>query len=96
MATEKTVSTVKPKRPQQAPAARTGGEGSPNKAAKYLGEVREQLRKTNWPSRSELIAQTQVVLGVLVVVGVFIFAWDLILSKIVSGLLSLMGVPHHR
>lgn len=94
MATEKTVTTVKPKRPQ-APAARPGGEGTPNKAAKYLGEVREQLRKTNWPSRAELIAQTQVVLGVLVVVGLFIFAWDFVLSRIVAGLLSLMGV-HHR
>jgi len=93
MATEKTVTTVKPKRPQQAPAARTGGEGSPNKAAKYLGEVREQLRKTTWPTRSELIAQTQVVLGVLVVVGVFIYIWDTILAAILRGLLSLIGVP---
>lgn len=95
MATEKTVSTVKPKRPQ-APAARTGSEGPPNKIAKYLGEVREQLRKTNWPTRSELIAQTQVVLGVLVVVGLFIWVWDTILSAIFRGILSLIGVPHVR
>lgn len=93
MATEKTVTTVKPKRPQQAPAASTGGAGSPNKAAKYLAEVREQLRKTTWPTRSELIAQTQVVLGVLVVVGVFIAAWDKILALIFQGLLNLIGVP---
>ena len=91
MATEKTVSTVKPKRPQ-APA-QSGGQPQ-NKVAKYLSEVREQLRKTNWPTRSELIAQTQVVLGVLVVVGVFIAIWDTILAAIFRGLLNLMGVPH--
>lgn len=94
MATEKTVSTVKPKRPQ-APAANPT-PGTPNKAAKYLGEVREQLRKTTWPTRQELIAQTQVVLGVLVVVGVFIFAWDVVLAKVFEGMLAIMGVHHHR
>lgn len=92
MATEKTVPTVKPKRPQ-APA-QSGGERAPHKAIKYLSEVREQLRKTNWPTRSELIAQTQVVLGVLVVVGVFIAIWDTILAAVFRGLLNLMGVPH--
>ena len=91
MATEKTVSTVKPKPAPSAPA-----QGSPNKAAKYLGEVREQLRKTNWPTRAELISQTQVVLGVLVVVGVFIAAWDFVLAAIFRGLLNLMGVPPTR
>lgn len=91
MATEKTVSTVKPKRPQ-APA-QSGGQPQPNKVAKYLSEVREQLRKTNWPTRSELIAQTQVVLGVLVVVGVFIAVWDTILAAVFRGLLNLIGAP---
>lgn len=89
MATEKTVA---PKRPAAAPASAPAGQ--PNKAAKYLGEVREQLRKTTWPSRGELIAQTQVVLGVLVVVGVFIAAWDTLLAMAFRGILNAMGVPH--
>ena len=93
MATEQTVSTVKPKRPQ-APAATPSG-GTPNKAVKYLNEVREQLRKTTWPTRQELIAQTQVVLGVLVVVGIFIYAWDMVLGAIFRGILNLLGVRHH-
>jgi preprotein translocase subunit SecE len=92
MATEKTVSTVKPKRPQV--ASRPGGDGFMQKASKYLGEVREQLRKCTWPTRQELRSQTQVVLGVLVVVGVFIFIWDQVLGQIFKGILSLIGVPH--
>ena len=93
MATEKTVSTVKPKRPQAA-ARPGGGDGRIQKISKYLGEVREQLRKANWPTRAELRSQTQVVLGVLVVVGVFIAVWDRILGLLFRGLLSLIGVQH--
>jgi preprotein translocase subunit SecE len=91
MATEKSVSTVKPKAP---PPVRAASDGPFGKISKYLGEVREQLRKTNWPTREELIAQTQVVLGVLAAIGIFIFVWDLILTQILKGLLALMGVRH--
>lgn len=58
----------------------------------YLGEVRTELRKATWPGKQELIAQTQVVLGLLVVIGVFIFTWDSILGQIMRLVEKALGI----
>jgi preprotein translocase subunit SecE len=101
MATDKSAATVKPSkdakpsqrvRPQS--AGQSGGDGFGHKTTKYLGEVRTELRKTTWPDKAELIAQTQVVIGLLIVVGVFIAGWDFILGQIFQGILRLLGVAH--
>lgn len=88
MSTEK----IKPAAQPARATPRSGGSGPIPKMTKYLGEVRTELRKTTWPTRQELIAQTQVVLGLLIVVGVFIAAWDTILGALVSGLFRLLGI----
>src|SRR5262245_50134934 len=80
---EKSEGTIKPKKEKArgtgaAPAARTPGPF--DKAIRYMGQVQTELRKTTWPSKQELIASTQVVLGLLVVVGLYIWGVDLILS----------------
>jgi len=82
MATNKSVGAPAP----------AGGAPSESKAGKYLSEVRTELKKTTWPTRQELIAQTQVVMGLLVVVGVYIAAWDFILGQVYAGLLRLLGI----
>lgn len=87
MATEKSVATVKPK-----PAAPTEGPGPLDRAKKYLGEVQTELKKTTWPSKPELISQTQVVFALLLVVGVFIAGWDFLLGQIFRLVLQAMGV----
>lgn len=101
MATEKSVATVKPIKP--APPARNAApasSGSSNRnsllprASKYLHEVRAELRKTTWPSKAELIAQTKVVLGMLVAIGVFIAVWDFLLGQIFNAILWVIGVRH--
>lgn len=99
MATDRSAATVKPAKDRVKPAAapaRSGsaGNGMIPRAQKYLSEVMTELRKTTWPTRQELISQTQVVLGLLVVIGVFISAWDAILGLIFKGLLTMLGVRH--
>lgn len=89
MATEKSVATVKPK-----PAAPTGGPSPLDRSKKYLGEVQTELKKTTWPTKPELISQTQVVFVLLVVVGVFIASWDFLLGQIFRLVLQVMGVKH--
>lgn len=89
MATEKSAGTLKPK---TQPVAQTGAPGPLDKAKKYLGEVQTELKKTTWPTKAELISQTQVVLGLLVVVGVFIYVWDKALGMLLLGLFRLIGV----
>jgi len=101
MATERSAVTVKPAKdrvkPSAAPPARVGGGPSASagpwqKARKYLMEVNTELKKTTWPTRQELISQTQVVLGLLVVLGVFIAAWNFILGEIVQGILWVLHI----
>ena len=76
--------------------ARSASPGPLQKASKYLSEVRAELKKTSWPSKPELIAQTQVVIGLLIVVGVFIAAWDTVLGEVFKLILRLLGVPNVR
>lgn len=65
--------------------AASAGAPRPNffvRAARYLGEVRMELRKTTFPDKPELIASTQVVLGLVVMVGIFIYLLDLVLYRV--------------
>ena len=96
MATDKGVATVKPTKAAPAPRPqappRPASDASGQRVMKYLHEVQTELRKTSWPTKAEVIAQTQVVLGLLVVVGVFIAGWDFILGQIFHALMWLLGV----
>ena len=91
---------VKPKREPAKPAPAKPAPQAPDsaatrgwkKASRYLGEVRTELRKATWPNRAELIAQTQVVLGLLAVVGIFIFAWDQVLGQIMHLVERALGI----
>jgi len=49
----------------------------------YLGEVRSELRKVNWPSRQEVVNSTIVVLICVIVVTSLIFGFDYVSSKFV-------------
>jgi preprotein translocase subunit SecE len=64
------------------PAVVTRKDGPIQRFGRYLQEVRVELRKTTWPSRKELIASTEVVLGVVIVVGAYIALADWILTVI--------------
>lgn len=86
MSTEKNPARVQPVAP------RGSGPGPFDRMRKYLNEVMAELKKTTWPSREETRAQTQLVIALLIVVGVFIFVWDNILGLLFRGLLHLMGV----
>ena len=68
----------------QAAQARAAGPANARfgKAGAYLREVQTELKKTNWPGKAEMIASTQVVIGLLVVVGVYIFILDTALAGI--------------
>jgi preprotein translocase subunit SecE len=52
----------------------------------FLKQVRQELRKVNWPTRRELGAYTTVVLAAVVVLTGLVFALDLGFSKVVLRL----------
>src|SRR5690242_10830064 len=83
--TEKQEATIKPKKEKPRAAAASAAAAQDSffaRTARYLREVQVELRKTTWPSKQELIASTQVVLGLLVVVGIYMWLADVILSAL--------------
>lgn len=52
-------------------------------ARQFLKEVRQELKKVNWPTRQELLAYTLVVLVSVVVLTTFVFGLDYVFSKAV-------------
>lgn len=54
------------------------------KVQKFISEVTVELRKVNWPTRPELFEATWVVIVSTALLGVFIFAVDIIFSRILT------------
>jgi preprotein translocase subunit SecE len=52
----------------------------------FLKEVRQELKKVNWPTRQELIAYTVVVLVSVTVLTTYVFGLDFVFSKVVLNL----------
>jgi preprotein translocase subunit SecE len=54
----------------------------------FLKEVRGELRKVDWPNRTQLISYTVVVLVTVAVVTTYVFGLDYVFSKVILNLLS--------
>jgi preprotein translocase subunit SecE len=52
----------------------------------FLKEVRQELKKVQWPTRPELIAYTIVVLVSVTVLTSYVFGLDFVFSKVVLNL----------
>jgi preprotein translocase subunit SecE len=53
----------------------------------FVREVLAEFRKVTWPSRSQLVNSTAVVIVVTVVVAFFLGGVDIVLARIVEGIL---------
>jgi len=78
---------------QSAPAATTRRAQAQEKrkrtgARQFLKEVRQELKKVDWPNRRELISYTIVVLATIVVTTTFVFVLDYFFSKAIFNLFS--------
>jgi preprotein translocase subunit SecE len=54
------------------------------KLIRFLREVRNELKKVSWPSRSEIRESTTVVIVIVLILAVFIGLVDRALSLLVS------------
>ena len=54
----------------------------------FLKEVRQELKKVDWPNRRELISYTVVVLATLIVTTMYVAGLDFVFSKAILDLLS--------
>ncbi len=57
-------------------------------ARQFLREVRQELKKVDWPNRAELISYTTVVLATIVVLTTYVFGLDYMFTKTIVKLLG--------
>jgi preprotein translocase subunit SecE len=57
-------------------------------ARQFLKEVRQELKKVDWPTRKELGTYTVVVLATVVVLTTLVFGMDILFSKTVLNILG--------
>jgi len=61
-----------------------------SRTKRYFRELRSELKKVVWPSKSQLINNTLIVLLCVLIVGIFIWVFDAAAGLIVNGIISLV------
>ncbi len=75
-------------------AEKAGKKSKPGvfaRAAKWLKEMKSELKKVQWPTRKQVINNTLIVIACVIVVGVFIWVFDFIAGNAIQLLISLLG-----
>jgi preprotein translocase subunit SecE len=57
----------------------------------FLKDVKAELKKVTWPSRTEVTSTTIVVIAATVFFGFYLFFMDIIFSWVISQIKSLFG-----
>lgn len=63
----------------------------PGKVKQYFKDLKAELGKVVWPSKTQVINNTAVVLATMVVLGLFVGGLDAIFSAALKFLMSLGG-----
>ena len=61
------------------------------RVAKWFKEMKSELKKVQWPTKKTVVKNTGVVIACVIVVGVFIWVFDLLANSVVGALLRLFG-----
>lgn len=64
------------KKPENKPKKEDTGDRKPNPVIKYFKEVRDELKKVEWPKREDIIRGTLVVIGLSVALAIILGASD--------------------
>ena len=67
--------------------ARTG-----KRISRWFREMKSELKKVVWPTRSQMLNNTLIVLACVLVVGICIWVFDAVGTLVVDGILSLPGL----
>lgn len=64
-------------------------ENKQNKLVKYFNDSYEELKKVKWPTRSEAINNTILVIGICVFMGLFLGLIDFGLTEVIYKILNI-------
>ena len=79
---------------QPAPDKKSEKKAKPGifaRAGKWLKELKVELKKVVWPTRSQTINNTLIVIACVLVVGVFIWGFDALANAVVGALIKLFS-----
>jgi preprotein translocase subunit SecE len=85
-----------PATPPRRPTARAGSQPEPAReprresrggVARFISESWAELKKVEWPGQNQIIQGVTVVIIACVVVGVFLYAADLVFKRLVENVL---------
>ncbi|MFP4135818.1 MAG: preprotein translocase subunit SecE [Candidatus Acetothermia bacterium] len=60
-----------------------------NSVSSFLRNVRAEINKVSWPSQSEVITMTILILGMVILLSAYIGGVDLVYRQIIQQILSL-------
>ncbi len=63
---------------------------SGRRIGRWFREMKSELKKVVWPSKSQMVNNTLVVLACVVVVGIFIWIFDAVAGLVVNGIITLV------
>ncbi|MGE0361318.1 MAG: preprotein translocase subunit SecE [Vicinamibacterales bacterium] len=63
----------------------------PGRLFEFIGEVRAELKRVTWPSKTEVYATTVVVILTSLVFGLYLFGIDLLLNTAVQRIFQRFG-----
>ena len=62
-----------------------------NPVAKWFRELRSELKKVTWPSKSQIINNTWIVMVVTCVAAVAVWGFDVVAGQIIQTLINFLG-----
>ena len=79
------------KKEKKAPKPAEQKPGVFARIAKWVRELRSELKKVQWPTKKQTVNNTLVVIACVLIVGVCIWIFDAIALGVVNALLHLAG-----
>ena len=69
--------------------AKDSKKKQPNRVAKYFKDLKSEFKKVVWPSKKKVINNTSVVLGSIVLMGIFVGLLDTGLFRLLQLVLNI-------
>lgn len=60
--------------------------------ARWFREMKSELKKVVWPSKSQVIKNTLIVIACSIVIGIFIWGFDAVAGLLVNGIIKLFSI----
>lgn len=81
---------VSDKKKDKTPAKSSGKnqKKQPNKVAKYFKDLKSEFKKVVWPTKKQVINNTMVVLVTIILIGVFVGAFDTLVGWLLKLVLN--------